>query len=155
MKRISTIILVVILSLFCLIGCGTGEVPPSGSDQSQSEVTLYANDGVFLINGVESELSVSAMDKGTTFAAGIGGEFDSIEKKGAEFEDWTLYAVSEGEWVQKEVTELAEGQFCAPCGDYGYYLMYDYEVISEEISTDELMAYKCDDQNYYAIANWK
>lgn len=155
MKKISTIILVVILSLFCLIGCDLGEVPPSGSDQSQSEVTLYANGGVFLINGEESELSVSTMDKGTTFAAGIGSSFDSIEKKGAEFAGWTLYAVSEGEWIQKEVTDPAEGQFCAPCGDYGYYLMYDYEVISEEISTDDLMAYTCDDRNYYAIVNWE
>lgn len=155
MKKISTIILVTILSMLCLVGCGMGEVPPSGSDQSQSEVTLYANGGVFLINGEESELSASTMDEGTTFAAGIGGEVDSIEKKGAEFVGWTLYAVSEGEWVQKEVTDLANGQFCAPCGDYGYYLMYDYEVISEDMSTDELMAYKCDDRNYYAIVNWK
>jgi hypothetical protein len=155
MKKILSIILIAVLSLFSLIGCGTEEVSPTGSDGSQCEVTLYANGGVFVIGGEESNLSVSSMDDGTTFAAGLGGEFDSITKEGAEFAGWTFYAVSDGEWIQEEATDLQNNQLCAPCGEYGYYLMSDYEVINENYTTDELMAYKCNGKNYYAIVNWK
>ena len=155
MKKILTVLLITILSLFCLAGCGTAEPDPVDSDQRVSEVTLYANGGTFLHDGEESSLSASSMDQGTTFASGIGNDFATIEKEGAEFDGWTLYAVADGEWVQDEVKDLENGQICVPCGHYGYYLMRDYEVISENMTTDDLLAYECDDRDYYGIVNWK
>ena len=62
---------------------------------------------------------------------------------------------ADGKWVQNEVKALEDGQICVPCGHYGYYLMWDYEVISKNMTTDDLLAYECDDRDYYGIVNWK
>ena len=129
-----------------------------GEFGEQPELTIYANGGVIWMGAEEPydiELSASVMYIGATIAEAVGEEIISIEKEGAEFAGWTIYAVSEGEWVQEEVTGLSDGQLCVSCGDYGYYFMKDYEVISETATTDEMLAYESDGRNYYVLANWK
>lgn len=123
----------------------------------QAELTLFANGGTIWMGSEDPydvELSAAAMDPGVTFAEAIGEEIASVEKDGAAFGGWTVYAVTEGEWVDKEPADLTQEQLCVPCGDYGFYVMTTYEVISEAAATEELLAMECDGRNYYALANW-
>ena len=48
-----------------------------------------------------------------------------------------------------------EGQLCAQCGDYGYFMMEEYEVLSETATTAELEQFVGDQREYFVIANWK
>ena len=156
MKKLLICMLVAMLAVFGLAACGSSE-PDGLVEDSSSEVTLYANGGMIWMGAdepYEVDLCASTIEDGIAFADGID-QIQSIEKDGATFDGWTIYAVNEGEWVQEEVTDLDDGQLCVSCGDYGYYVMYDYEVLSGSATTDELLANIADGRSYYALANWK
>jgi hypothetical protein len=165
MRKIITLILICTLSIFCFTACNSGEyVEDAVKDDTSisaegSDLTIYANGGTLLLGTgseqYEAELSAGYMEVGTKFADVIGSEIQSITKDGSEFAGWTVYAVTDGEWVMNEETELADNQLCMACGSYGYYLMNEYELISESLSTDELESYENDGRNYYAFATWK
>ena len=172
MKRKFFVILAVLVLILCLSACSDNSIDDAdvlteesselfedeGVFEEQTEVTLFANGGTIWFGAEEpydAELSVSAMDVGVTIAEAIGEEIHSIEKENAEFAGWTVYSVNNGEWVEEEATDLADGQLCVACGDYGFYLMSEYELVGESVTTDDLLTMECDGQNVYAIANWK
>ena len=159
MKKILIALSVAVLAVFCMAGCSGGEVAePDGTFGESIELTIYANGGVMMIgeeNPYEAELSAGAIENGMSFEEAIGDKIVSIEKAGAEFAGWMVYVTESGEWVTEEVTELEEGQLSVPCGDYGYYLIKDYEVLSENATTEELLDFVCDGRSAYAYAVWK
>lgn len=172
MKKRIFALLIMLIFVFSLSACSEKTIDNSddfveedsefieddGVYGEQAELTLFANGGIIWLGAEEPydvDLSATAIDNGTTFAEAIGEEIHSVEKENAEFGGWTVYAVTTGEWIEKEATELADGQLCVACGDYGYYLMKEYELVSEAATTDELLAMKCDGRNFYALANWK
>ena len=155
MKKSLAIMLIAILALFC-IGCSSGATEEVDPD-NYSELTLYANGGTFWMgeeDPYEADLSAATLEDGMVFAEAVGENIASIEKDGVESDSWTIYAVADGEWVTEEVTDLDDNQMCAPCGDYGYYLMSDYEILDDDATTAELLAYEEDGRDYYAIVNW-
>ena len=172
MKKRILVMLVLVLFVFGLAACsGEGaEGADAVTEESgalfeeegtfgvQAELTIFANGGTIWFgteNTYDAELSAATMDMGVTLAEAIGEEIRSVEKENAEFAGWTVYAVTTGEWVAENETELADGQLCVACGDYGYYLMHEYALVSENTTTDELLALECDGRSVYAFANWK
>ena len=159
MKKILIAMLVALLAVFCMAGCSDSEgTEPDGTLGETAEITVYANGGVMMMgeeDSYEAELSAGAIENGMSFEEAIGDKIVSIEKDGAEFAGWMVYGTETGEWVTEEVTDLEDGQLCVPCGDYGYYLIKDYEVLSENASTEELLGYVCDGRSAYAYAVWK
>ena len=170
-KRLFALVIVLIM-VFSLSACSEkptedsedfveegGEFIEDGEEfGEQAELTIFANGGTIWFGteaSYDADLSVSTMDVGSTFAEAIGEEIHSVEKENAEFAGWTVYAVTTGEWTTEEATELPDGQLCVACGDYGYYLMTEYEVVSETATTDELLAMECDGRNFYVLASWK
>ena len=175
MKKFLSIMLIVVLAIFCLAACSSENADDTITadedivtedfatddgiitDNEDSEVTLYANGGTIWMGPNEpykATLCVASIEKGLTFLDGIG-PISSIEMDGATFAGWTVYAVTSGEWLSEEVTDLAEGQLCVPCGEYGYYLMDDYELLIESATTEEMMSYVVDGRDYYAYAIWE
>ncbi len=160
MKKILVVMLIAMLAAFCMVGCSQNESADAdeGTFGETADVTVFANGGIMMMgetDAYEAELSAGAMEEGMSFGDAIGDKIVSIEKDGAEFAGWMVYVVSAGEWVTEEVTNLEDGQLCVPCGDYGYYLMKDYEVLSENATTEELVGFVCDGRSAYAYAVWK
>ncbi len=175
MKKFLSIMLIVVLAIFCLAACSSENADDTINadedivtedfatddgiitDNEDSEVTLYANGGTIWMGAnepYEATLSVANLEKGLAFSNGID-PISSIEKDGATFAGWTVYAVAKGEWLSEEATDLEDGQLCVPCGEYGYYLMDDYELLSESATTEDMMAYVVDGRDYYAYAIWE
>lgn len=175
MKKLVIAMLVLLVSVFGLVACSEkpsddandfheGDIieddfsEDDGVFGEQLELTIYSNGGIIWMgseNPYDIELSASAMDAGVTFAEVIGEEIHSVEKENAEFAGWTIFAVEEGEWLEEPVAILADRELCVACGSYGYYLMKDYEIVSESATTEELLAMESDGRNFYVLANWK
>ena len=169
MKKSLIILFITVLTIFGLVACAQEDAnvddAVSESIESEdivetevSELTLYANGGIIWMGSeepYEADLTAATLESEMTFGEAIGDEIQSVEKDGAEFEGWIIYAVKDGEWVQEDVADLADGELCVACGDYGFYYMKDYEVITETATTEDLVAYENDGRNYYVLANWK
>lgn len=164
MKKVLIITLISLLTILGLAACGGNTSEEETSDEGTyieddaSELTLYANGGEIMM-GVDpptgTDLGVYTIEPGVTFGEGINEYIDDMVKDGAEFVGWKIYAVTDGEWVTEEITDLADSQECVPCGDYGYYLMNEYEVLYEAATTEEMQSCIADGRDYYAMAVWK
>ena len=176
MKKPLIFVMIAALLLFGLAACGNGNdnstdefsADEFGADEfgedegvimddEYSEVTIYANGGTIYVDAeepYEMDLSVFTADPGAILGEALGETFAAVEMENAVFGGWTVYAVSDGEWVTDEVTDLSDGQLCVACGDYGYYLMNEYEVIQESASTEDMLACTADGRDYYILAIW-
>lgn len=158
MKKLLICLLITMLTIFGLTACGSSSDEGTIIDDENSEVTIYANGGTIWMGEeepYESELGAYAIAPGVTIGEGIMESISSVEKEGSVFSGWMIYAVSDGEWVTEEVTDLADGQLCVACGGYGYYLMNEYEVVSESASTEDMLNYAVDGRDYYVLAIWE
>lgn len=166
MKKLLITMLFTMLLLFCLTGCGGKKDNADNADGDEtaeeivldgSDLTIYANGGTLWLGKdepYETEVHAIYMDLGTTAAEALDYIAD-IEKEGAEFDGWTIYAAKESEWVFDEVTDLSKKQICLSCGDYGYYLLNKYEIISESATVEDITSIESDGRDYYIVANWK
>lgn len=121
-------------------------------------VTLYANGGMFLHDGEEEDyeydISASTVEPGQSVAEVV--ELDkiiSITREGYEFDGWTVYDVA---WMETvEGMPETDGQPCFEVFTNWYCVLWDYSVIGENMSTDEIRNLECGDGDLFIMANWK
>ena len=126
-------------------------------DGLELSLSMYANDGLMYFGGeepYEADFSSASIESGIRLGLYMNDLMESVECYGYYFMGWDLYAAETVEWVDEEATDLTENDICIECGEYGYVVLYNYEVSEEPVSTEEMAEMVCDGVNYVAIANW-
>ncbi len=123
-------------------------------------LTMYANGGTIWNggdDGYESTLGVYSIESDMTLGVMMGDEYPitSVEMDGYSFAGWTVYTGETVEWTDEEATDLDETAICLDFGDYGYAVIYDYDVYGEYVSTEELYEIVCEGTDYVVIAAWE
>ena len=121
-------------------------------------LSMYSNGGGIFFESDPTDgmaLIGSQLTAGDTIANVLGDAIVSVEKEGATFAGWMIYTATDYDNVEEEVTDLAEDQFLLSLGDYGYQLLYGYEVCMENATTEELEGIVCEDLHYFAVPVWE
>lgn len=121
-------------------------------------VTLYSGEGVLLMDGeeedYESGLNVASVEPGQTVGEAL--ELDrllSVSCDGAEFAGWTVYDVAWMETIEGMPEDESLPHFEVFNG--WYCVLYDYIVIGEGMSTEEIGELVCGEGDLLIWAGWK
>ena len=125
-------------------------------DEETFSLSLYSNEGViFFDDDIDgSTLAGFSIIKGKTLEFSMASKIKTIEKESFAFKGFTLYTAKDYEIIEEEATDLAENELCISIGDFGYLLLKDYKLYSENVSIEELEKIVAEEAHYFATANW-
>lgn len=121
-------------------------------------VTLYAGEGLFLMQGeeekYESALNVATIEPDQNVHEALQlDKLISVSCEGREFAGWTVYDVA---WMETiEGMPDTDGQPCFEVFDGWYCVLWDYSVIGEGMTTEEVGELVCSEGDLLIWANWK
>ena len=123
-------------------------------------ITLMANGGMMTHTGeeesYEADLCISTLEPGMTINDVMElSAYSAPAMEGKTFAGWTLYAVGGYESYEEGDDFATEGALCFEVFEGYYSVVYDYELIAEGLSMQELGELVCGDTELLAIAQWE